>query len=43
MDIACIDQLDAENKAAGINSLGALLDRSQRMLVLLDEHNLQRM
>ena len=43
LDIACIDQLDAENKAAGINSLGALLDRSHRMLVLLDENNLQRM
>ena len=43
LDIACIDQLDAENKAAGINSLGALLDRSERMVVLLDEHNLSRM
>lgn len=41
--IACIDQLDAVNKAAGINALGALLDRSQRMVVLLDEHNMQRM
>ena len=43
LDIACIDQLDAENKAAGISSLGALLDRSQRMVVLLDEHNMRRM
>ena len=43
LDIACIDQLDSAKKAAGIQSLGALLDRSQRMVVLLDEHNMQRM
>ena len=43
LDIACIDQCDATTKAAGINSLGALLDRSRRMVVLLDEHNMKRM
>ena len=43
LDICCIDQLDAENKASGINSLGALLDRSRRMVVLLDESNMKRM
>ena len=43
LDIACINQLDAEKKADGINSLGAVLDRSQRMLVLLDENHLSRM
>ena len=37
LDIACIDQNDATSKRSGINSLGALLDRSQRMIVLLDE------
>ena len=41
--IACIDQCDATTKAAGINSLGALLDRSRRMVVLLDENNMKRM
>ena len=43
MDIACIDQLDAGKKAAGIASLGALLDRSDRMVVLFDEHYMTRM
>jgi hypothetical protein len=43
LDICCINQLDNEKKAAGINSLGALLDRSRRMVVLLDEHTMKRM
>lgn len=43
LDISCIDQRDDSKKAAGINSLGALLDRSQRMVVLLDENNMKRM
>ena len=43
LDIACIDQLDAGKKAAGIASLGALLDRSDRMVVLFDEHYMTRM
>jgi len=43
LDISCINQLDNASKAAGINSLGALLDRSKRMVVLLDEHNMKRM
>lgn len=37
LDIACICQSDAAKKARGIESLGALLDRSETMVVLLDE------
>ena len=37
LDIACIAQDDPEQKAKGIDSLGAVLDRSQKMLVLLDD------
>ena len=34
----CINQLDPEAKALGIASLGSILDRSERMLILMDEH-----
>ena len=37
LDIACICQNNVVRKARGIASLGALLDRSETMLVLLDE------
>ena len=37
LDIACICQNDAVRKARGIESLGALLDRSETMIVLMDE------
>ena len=36
LDIACISQDDERKKATGIASLGAILDRSERMLVLCD-------
>ena len=42
LDVACIDQLDATKKAKGISALGALLDRSERMVVILDEHYMTR-
>ena len=37
LDIACIPQGSEEARARGIASLGALLDRSEQMLVLMDE------
>ena len=37
LDVACIPQADPAARARGISSLGALLDRSEGMLVLLDE------
>ena len=43
LDIACIDQRDDAAKRSGITSLGAILDRSQRMAVLLDENYMKRM
>ena len=43
LDVCCIDQMDVSNKAKGISSLGALLDRSDRMVVVLDEHYMSRM
>ena len=43
LDIACIDQTDAAKKESGIKSLGAILDRSERMLVIFDEHYLTRL
>ena len=36
LDISCISQEDEAQKQAGISSLGAILDRSERMLVLCD-------
>lgn len=42
LDVCCIDQVDAAKKAKGISSLGALLDRSERMVVVLDEHWMTR-
>jgi len=38
LDICCISQDDAQLQASGIASLGAVLDRSERMLVLCDGH-----
>lgn len=43
LDICCIPQEDGEKKARGIDSLGAVLDRSETLLVLLDEHYLTRL
>lgn len=43
LDIACICQDDATKKARGIESLGALLDRSETMVVLLDETYFSRL
>lgn len=43
LDIACICQNDAAKKARGIESLGALLDRSETMIVLLDESYFTRL
>ena len=38
LDIACVNQLDPEGKALGIQRLGAVLERTEYMLVLADEH-----
>ena len=43
LDIACVNQLDAAAKAAGIERLGAVLARTERMLVLADEHYWRRL
>ena len=43
LDIACISQDDQRLKASGIASLGAILDRSERMLVLCDGHYFSRL
>lgn len=43
LDIACISQTDERKKATGIASLGAILDRSERMLVLCDGHYFSRL
>jgi len=37
LDVACINQADRKQKAAGIAAFGAILDRSESMLVLTDE------
>ena len=42
LDICCISQQDAALKARGIESLGALLDRSEYMLALVDERYFSR-
>jgi hypothetical protein len=38
LDICCIAQTDASLKARGIEALGALLDRSETMVALVDEN-----
>lgn len=43
LDIACIRQDSDTAKADGIAALGAVLDRSQRMLVLCDAHYFSRL
>jgi hypothetical protein len=43
LDIACIRQDSDAAKADGITALGAVLDRSQRMLVLCDAHYFSRL
>ena len=43
LDIACISQDDARKKATGIASLGAILDRSERMLVMCDGNYFSRL
>ena len=43
LDIACISQDDERLKASGISSLGAILDRSERMLVLCDGNYFSRL
>jgi len=43
LDIACIDQSSDAAKADGIAALGAVLDRSERMLVLCDRHYFSRL
>ena len=37
LDVSCINQSDHEQKMAGIAALGAILDRSETMLVLSDD------
>jgi len=43
LDIACVNQLDDTSKALGIQRLGAVLQRTERMLVLADEHYWKRL
>ena len=43
LDVCCISQDDETLKASGISSLGAILDRSERMLVLCDGHYFSRL
>ena len=43
LDVACIPQADPAAKQRGIASLGALLDRSERMLILLDKEYFTRL
>lgn len=43
LDICCISQEDEAQKQAGISSLGAILDRSERMLVLCDGEYFSRL
>ena len=43
LDVACISQDDEKLKASGIASLGAILDRSERMLVLCDGNYFSRL
>lgn len=43
LDIACISQDDQRLKQKGISSLGAILDRSERMIVLCDGQYFSRL
>ena len=43
LDIACVPQEDAAGKAQGIERLGAVLARSERMILLVDEHYWRRL
>merc|ERR1712008_106203 len=43
LDICCIPQDDEQKKTLGISSLGSILDRSEKMLILMDEHYWQRL
>ena len=43
LDICCISQDDEEAKAVGIASIGAILDRSQRMLALVSADYFERL
>ena len=43
LDVACIPQDSDDARAQGIANLGALLDRSERMLVLLDKEYFTRL
>jgi len=43
LDIACVNQLDPVAKAKGIERLGAMLARTEHMLVLADEHYWKRL
>ena len=38
LDIACVSQTDAAKQAQGISALGAVLARSEKMVMLVDEH-----
>lgn len=42
LDSCCVVQHDRAQKAAGIASLGAIVSRSERLLVLVDEHTFTR-
>lgn len=43
LDIACVPQDDEVGKAQGITRLGAILARSERMILLVDEHYWRRL
>ena len=43
LDIACVPQDDEVGKAQGITRLGAVLARSERMILLVDEHYWRRL
>ena len=43
LDSCCVEQHDRRRKAAGIASLGAIVARSERLLVLVDEHTFTRL
>ena len=43
LDVACIPQADPASRARGITCLGAILDRSEKMVVLLDEEYFTRL
>lgn len=43
LDIACVNQLEPASKAQGIQRLGAILQRTEHMIVLADEHYWKRL